>query len=248
MILSAAANEKLQLMQIDVKTAFLYGELDEEIYMRQPDGFDDNSGRVCRVNKSLYGLKQALRCWNKKFTAFLRSFGLVASNADSCVFISRKEKKVIILAIYIDDGLLAVSDTSYAEEFIGRLCDEFRVTVQKLSYFLGLEIALHNDGSMYLHQKSYTHKILAKFGMAECNAVSVPMEPHSIVTSLDHPQDFKVAGNVPYRELVGSLMYLATNSRPGIAFAVSYVSQHMENSSMIHWNVLKRVLKYLKGT
>lgn len=93
MILSIATKENLKLNQVDVKTAFLYGNLDEEIYMNQPVGFNDGSGRVCRLDKSIYGLKQASRCWNKKFTSFLRSYGLVASEAYPCVFISRKKEK-----------------------------------------------------------------------------------------------------------------------------------------------------------
>lgn len=90
--------------QFDVKTAFLNGELEEEIYMRQPIGFDDKSGRVCRLKRSLYGLKQASRVWNKKFTDFLQSFGLKISKADPCVFIGKDGDKNIYLAIYIDDG------------------------------------------------------------------------------------------------------------------------------------------------
>lgn len=98
-----------------------------------------------------------------------------------------------------------------------------------------------------MHQEGYARRILMKFGMNECNPVSVPMEPHQIAVTIDHPQGFKQPGNVPYRELVGSL-YLATNTRPDIAYALSYASQHMENPSVMHWNALKRILRYLEGT
>lgn len=246
MILSIAAKENLKLKQVDVKTAFLYGSLDEEIYMKQPMGFNDGSGRVCRIDKSIYGLKQASRCWNKKFTSFLRSYGLVASEADPCVFISRKEEKVIILAIYIDDGLLAVSDESCMNDFMDRMCEEFQFTIK--DFFLGIEIVTNGNGTIQMHQEGYAKRILMKFGMDECNPVSIPMDPHQIATTFDHPQEVKQAGNVPYRELIGSLMYLATNSRPDIAYALSYASQHIENPSMMHWNALKRILRYLKGT
>lgn len=215
--------------------------------MAQPDGFNDNSGRVCRLNKSLYGLKQYSRCWNKKFTAFVRSFGLVASKADNCVFISKKDKEVIILATYIDDGLLAVSDERYAREFVGRLCEEFLTIIQDLSYFLGLEIALKDDGSICLHQETYARKILERFGMVEYNPVSVPIDPQGIITS-SNLRDSKLASDVPYREIAGSLLYLSTNSRLDIAYAVSYVSQHMTNPTVTHWSVLKRILRYIKET
>lgn len=133
-------------------------------------------------------------------------------------------------------------------DFMDRMCEEFQFTVKDLNFFLGIEITVRDNGTIQMHQEGYARRILMKFGMDECNPVSVPMEPHQITTTFDHPQDFKQAGNVPYRELVGSLMYLATNSRPDIAFALSYASQHMENPSMMHWNALKRILRYLKGT
>lgn len=106
-IIAVATAEKMFFRQFDVKTAFLNGELEEEIYMKQPIGFDDNSGKVCRLKRSLYGLKQASRVWNKRFTEFLRSFGLEMSEADPCVFIGKNNGKNIYLAIYIDDGMIA---------------------------------------------------------------------------------------------------------------------------------------------
>lgn len=197
--------------------------------------------------KSLYGLKQASRCWNKKFTNLLKSFDLVASKADPCVFIKRNNNKVIILAIYIDDGLIAVSDESDAGDLIERLSKEFYVSFRELSYFLGLKITTDSRGSIYLHQEGYARKILDKFGMSDCNPISVPMDPQNIITSLN-PQEFKPADNVPYRQLVGSLMYLAIGSRPDIAFALSCLSQYLEKPEMSHWNALKRILRYIKGT
>lgn len=131
-ILSLAASEHLTLKQIDddcVPLVPLWRISRRNIlYMRQPDEFDDGTGRVFRLNKSLYFLKQASRCWNKKFTSFLCSFGLVASQVDSCVLISRRDNQVIVLAIYIDDGLLAFSNQSYATQFIEHMCQEFQIT------------------------------------------------------------------------------------------------------------------------
>lgn len=248
MILAYAATEKLILKQFDVKTAFLYGELDEEIFMKQPVGYNDNSGRVCRLNRSLYGLKQASRCWNMKFVSFLRNFGLLASKADPCVFIARNDGKVIILAIWTDDGLIAVSDESDADRLDRALQQKFHVKFHELTYFLGLEIEKNVDGSIRMHQEGYARKILNKFKMNECNPVFVPMDPNTMAKSMDQSKEFMSARDMPYRELVGSLMYLAIATRPDISFALSYVSQHLENPSIVHWNALKRILRYIKGT
>lgn len=246
MILATAANEKLILKQFDIKTAFLYGELDEEIYMKQPVGFNDNSGKVCRLHRSLYGLKQASRCWNKKFTDFLHSFGLSASKADPCVFIARKDQKVMILAIWTDDGMIAVSNEADAIRLDFALQQKFHVKFHTLDYFLGMEIGKKSDGSIHVHQGGYARKILEKFRMDECHPVSVPMDPNSFANTSD--EDIMPARNVPYRELVGSLMYLAIATRPDISFSLSYASQYLENPSVAHWNALKRILKYVKGT
>lgn len=110
LICSMAALENLQLSQFDVKTAFLYGQLTEETYMKQPVGYEDGSKRVCLLRKSLYGLKQASRTWNEKFTKFLKAYELDVSSADPCVFISNKNGKKIVLGLFIDDGLIAATD------------------------------------------------------------------------------------------------------------------------------------------
>lgn len=198
--------------QFDVKTAFLTGELEEEIYMRQPIGFDDKSGRVCRLKRSLYGLKQASRVWNKKFTDFLQSFGLKISKADPCVFIGKDGDKNIYLAIYIDDGIIASHDEHFIENLLYWMNKEFQTTTCELQYFLGLEIQRRNDGSVFVHQEAYVKRLLNKFGMSNCHPVSTPADQHSQISPLSHPNECKKAGNVPYREAVGSLMYLVTGS------------------------------------
>lgn len=109
-ILALAASKQMKLQQFDVKTAFLNGDLEEDVYMSQPIGFDDGSGRVCKLSKSLYGLKQASRCWNKKFTSFICKFNFVASESDSCVFVCNGKHGMMILAIYVDDGLIAAEN------------------------------------------------------------------------------------------------------------------------------------------
>lgn len=116
-ILAVAVAEKMDLAQFDVETAFLNGDLNADIYMKQPEGYEDGSEKVCKLNKALYGLKQSARCWNTKFTQCLKRFNLTASNADPCVFINREGGDTLILAVYIGDGFVASTNPKRTEAF-----------------------------------------------------------------------------------------------------------------------------------
>lgn len=124
-LLSIAAANKMILKQFDVKTAFLYGELKEDVYMHQPIGFDDNTDRVCKLRKSLFGLKQASRCWNHKFKSFIEKFGFVACQSDPCVFVKSDGDDIVILALYVDDGLVTGNNTQSIDLVIHHLRNEF---------------------------------------------------------------------------------------------------------------------------
>lgn len=249
MILAVAASEKLYLRQFDIKTAFLNGDLSEEIFMNQPDGFEDSTGRVCRLNRSLYGLKQASRCWNKKFSSFLKTFKLVQSESDSCVFINSEKSSKIILAIYIDDGLVAAANKEDIELLLNYLKKEFEITSGPLDCFLGLEIKRFADGAIHVNQSGYARRILAKFRMEECNPLSIPADPHHSMSADDHPAGSSTTKmKFPYREAVGSLMYLATATRPDIAFAISNASRYLEKPEPNHWGAVKRIFRYVQGT
>lgn len=243
-ILALAASKRMKLQQFDVKTAFLNGDLEENVYMSQPIGYDDNSGRVCKLSKSLYGLKQASRCWNKKFTSFITKFDFKASESDSCVFVCNGEKGMMVLAIYVDDGLIAAENEEAILPVIEHLREEFEVKVFEAKCFLGLEINQGSDGSIYVNQHAYAQKVLERFNMNNSNPVAIPSE------NTQNLSDFEGDGNVdfPYREAVGSLMYLAVATRPDISFAVGNVSRYLENPAEAHVNAVKRILKYIKGT
>lgn len=145
-----AANENLRVAQFDVKTAFLYSFLEEDIFMKQPDGFDDGSGRACRLLKRLYGLKQAPRCWNKKITEFLKSYDLKESEADPCLFINKDQMLFVVL--FVDDGLVVARVEDYAETFLHRLQEAFKVTIESANCFLGMEIHKVKDG-IFINQQ-----------------------------------------------------------------------------------------------
>lgn len=243
-ILSIAASNGYRLKNFDVKTAFLYGELDEEIYMLQPKGYDDGLGKVCRLQRSLYGLKQASRCWNQKFTGFLKNFKFKMCDSDPCVFVHHKGNDVIILAIYIDDGLVAASSERLIKPLLEYLQSEFEIKVFETKQFLGLEVEQRESGEILLHQHGYACRVLEKFRIIDCNSVATPSDQHQKLASVDYPK----RESFPYREAIGSLMYLAVATRPDISFAVNYASRFMEKPAEVHVNAVKRILKYLKAT
>lgn len=254
-VISVAASENMTLLQFDVSTAFLYGELKEEIYMKQPDGFDDGSGRVCRLRKSLYGLKQAPRCWNKRFGDFLRNRGFEQSEADPCVFVRHRGEHRVIIALYVDDGLVAATSKEEAKALIDELTSEFKIKAKEASYFLGLEINRSSDG-IKVSQGSYTRKLLERFGMNECRPISTPIlaeNAKSGKAALQDGNSDKDADSVnekqfSYRSAVGGLLYLSTGCRPDIAYAVSVVSRSLENPTSDDFIKVKRIFRYLQGT
>ena len=140
MIIAIAAIFKMKINNFDVKTAFLYGNLQEEIYTNQPKGFSDNTGRVCRLIKSIYGLKQSPRCWNQKFTNFLMNFSLKQSDADQCVFYKIDGNEKIIIAIFVDDGLVASTSKQKISDLLNYSEKEFEITVNNFKLFLGIQM------------------------------------------------------------------------------------------------------------
>jgi len=212
--------------------------------MYQPEGFNDNTARVCKLLKSLYGLKQASRCWIQHFTSFLKSFGFSRSTADPCFYIFKNELGKILLAFYVDDGLLAATNELLIEEFFLELEKQFKITETKnVTSFLGVEILKLPDGSIFINQGKFIGKILERFNMNNANVVSTPID-----TGWDLSGPCKIEKEIPYREAVGNLLYVQVISRPDISFAVNIASRALENPSVAHWSLVKRIMRYLKGT
>lgn len=169
--LAIVATKNLELMQFDVQTAFLYGKLDETIFMGLPEGLDvENEARgnvndvVCKLERSLYGLKQAPRYWNKRFTRFLNEFKFKECEADRCVFVGQFESEVVYLALFVDDGLVAANTKETLDFIVNKLSDTFRITVGDLDVFVGLQILRNKkEKSLIIHQSAYTRKIIDRF-------------------------------------------------------------------------------------
>jgi len=214
--------------------------------MKQPKGYEDGTHLVYKLQRSLYGLKQAPRYWNKKFKNMLMNFDLKETKADPCVFVSNKNNQLLIVAIFVDDGLIAATNNQLVDIMVKYLKDNFETKEGKLDHFLGIEIDQRPDGSIFIHQSSYCKRILERFNMEETKVLHIPTDPqHSLDPNLLGSLE---AGEVPYREAVGSLLYLSQITRPDITFAVNLVSRYLEKPLTIHWNAVKRIFKYLKGT
>lgn len=240
-VLSFGVMNKMDITTFDVKTAFLNGDLEEDIWMEEPEGFASSNGTmVCHLKKSLYGLKQAPRSWKKKLSSVLHQFGLQATRSDPCLYVSKDSS--LILACYVDDGLVLSKNPVERDRFLEALKRKFKITVGDTSSFVGLQIVRRGD-QLFIHQKNYCLRVLERFKMLDSNAVGSPSESHVKLTkNLDDCE-----GDLPFQELVGSLMYLAIISRPDIAYAVNTLSQFMSNFNRSHWSAGKRILRYLVG-
>ena len=247
-VLSIAAFHDMEMKQFDIKTAFLNGTLEETVFMKQPQAYDDGSGRVCLLKKSLYGLKQAPRNWNHCFDLFAREEGFIPTVQDVCIYVKKSEKELMIMSLYVDDGLLCSTSASLLDQFMVKLKARFEITVNDPKVYVGMEI--HRDRkkrTISISQSGYVNRVLEKFGMEDCRPVACPLDP-SLKLVESTPAEAEEAESIPYLEAIGCLTYLSTISRPDISFAVSKLASFNKNPSVTHWNQAKRVIRYLKGT
>lgn len=204
----------LKMIQLDIKTAFLYEALDEEINMEQPEGFIQarKETEVCRLVKSIYGLKQAPRAWDKKFNDFLLKFILVRSTADPCLYFRRQEEEMTIVAIFVDDGLVCSSKKEHLTNILEHLSTTFKMRSFPASRFVGLDISRERSKrQLYISQSHFIKKLLEKFNMDQCHPKSVPADPNSRLETFAVPkneEESTVMEAVPYREAVGGLLYV----------------------------------------
>jgi len=255
-LLAIVAACDLELEQMDVKTAFLHGNLEEDIWMEQPPGFavKNRSDMVCKLNKSLYGLKQSPRQWYKRFDSFITSVGFHRSNFDSCVYVKPLfDNTYVYLLLYVDDILIAAKNIDLIQELKDTLKSEFEMKdLGPAGKILGMEIQRdRTSGKLFLNQSKYIEKILSRFGMASCKAISTPYDRNLRLSSAMCPQSDAEKldmQRVPYAQAVGSLMYAMVCTRPDLAYPLSVVSRFMSNPGREHWKAVKRIFRYLKGT
>lgn len=251
-LLAKAANEDLDMIQFDVRTAFLYGELKENIWIELPQGPWKDEDRVVKLAKSLYGLKQSPHCWNEKFNSTLKNFNMKQSDVDDCIYIGEMDKQKIYLALYVDDGLLISKSNEVLKGFIVKLKQCFEISVSVPHYFVGMEIERDRQKkTLRIHQETYVRKIMEKFGMNEAKGIAIPVDPHVRLSKKMSPsseEEKETVKNKPYRELIGSLQFAVNVTRFDIAFGVNVLSRFLENPGYEHWKAALRILQYLKDT
>ena len=246
-LMQVAVQEDLTLHQMDVKTAYLHAPIDCEVYMEQPEGFEIKSKTgehlVCKLNKSLYGLKQSGRNWNMLLHDHLTENGFVQNDADHCVYSRKSEKEKVILLVWVDDLIIAASNNTLLSDVKEMLKSRFKMKdMGPLKHFLGIDFR-QSEGEIKMTQKRHVEKILAKFGMSECKPRSTPCEQ-----KLNFDSEGEVIDSTGYREIVGSLIYIMTCTRPDLSWVVSKLSQYLAEPKQQHWATAKHILRYLKGT
>lgn len=245
-LLALAVTNGYKVDQMDAVTAFLQGDLPESVYMEQAEHFADGTDRVCKLQKAIYGLKQAGRQWNVKLDAALRKYGLKKSTADPCIYYSSDLN--IILAIYVDDILIFHRNANDLTNIKAFLNSEFRMKdLGKAKSVLGMRINQH-EGGIDLDQITYVNDILNRFGMTECKPIGTPSDIGTKLSISTINDDNDITGKVQYREAVGSLIHLANCTRPDIAFAVNDASRFNSRHASEHWQAVKRIFRYLRGT
>ena len=163
--------------QFDIKTAFLYGSLDETIYMNQPPGFEDGTKKVAKLQRSIYGLKQSSRAFNSKLCSVLKSLNMTQSKADACLFYRHENKNnLILLATYVDDALVISTDEHSLNKLLKQISNIFEITVAPLTRFLGLQISIDKEHNVCVNQTKYIKSILQRFQMDACRPISVPAD------------------------------------------------------------------------
>ncbi|KAK2367888.1 putative mitochondrial protein [Trifolium repens] len=246
LLLSYAINHGITLYQMDVKSAFLNGFITEEVYVKQPLGFEDlkNPEYVFKLKKSLYGLKQAPRAWYERLSNFLLEYGFQKGQVDNTLFRKTTKKDILIIQIYVDDIIFGSTNASLCKSFSKLMQEEFEMSMMgELKFFLGIQINQGEDGT-YIHQTKYTKVLLKMFNLEDCKPMTTPMHPTS---SLNKEEIGSKVDQKLYRGMIGSLLYL-TASRPDILYSVCLCARFQSDPREPHLTAVKRIFRYLKGT
>ncbi|GKE14175.1 putative ribonuclease H-like domain-containing protein [Tanacetum coccineum] len=245
LFLAYASFKDFVVYQMDVKSAFLYGKIEEEVYVYQPPGFEDPDfpDRVYKVEKALYGLHQAPKAWYETLSTYLLDNGFQRGKIDKTLFIRRDKGDILLVQVYVDDIIFGSTKKSLCTEFEKMMHKKFQMSsMGELTFFLGLQVKQKEDG-IFISQDKYVTEILKKFGFSDVKTASTPMETHK---PLLKDADGEDVDEHLYRSMIGSLMYL-TSSRPDIMFAVCACARFQVNPKVSHLHVVKRIFRYLKG-
>ncbi|KAJ9544400.1 hypothetical protein OSB04_024107 [Centaurea solstitialis] len=246
MFLAYAAYKDFTVFQMDVKTAFLYGHLKEEVYVAQPEGFVDKEhpDYVYVLDKALYGLKQAPRAWYEELSKHLLSKGFKKGSVDSTLFLMKEGEHIVVIQIYVDDIIFGSTSRELCKKFETVMTEEFKMSMMgEINFFLGLQVRQFSDG-IFINQSKYIFDLLKKYDMSGCHSIGTPMATGNSIGPDHEGKDVDLR---TYRSMVGSLMYL-TASRPDIMFATCVCARYQAKPKESHLAAVKRIFRYLKGT
>ena len=254
-LLAIAAYHDYEIWQMDVKTAFLNGNLLEDVYMTQPEGFVDpkDAGKVCKLQKSIYGLKQASRSWNLRFDDAVKEFGFIKNEDEPCVYKKVSGSTVVFLVLYVDDILLMGNDIPTLQSVKTWLGSCFSMKdLGEATYVLGIRI--YRDRSkrlLGLSQSTYIDKVLKRFSMEESKRGFLPMAHGVSLSKAQCPstqEERDRMNRIPYASAIGSIMYAMLCTRPDVSYALSMTSRYQSDPGESHWIAVKNILKYLRRT
>ena len=246
LIIALAASHGWEVHHLDVKTAFLHGDLKEEVYVKQPEGFEvkGSEEKVYRLSKALYGLKQAPRAWNYKLNKILRELRFTRCSKEASLYQKKQNEDTLVVAVYVDDLLVTGSNLVMIYEFKNEMAAKFEMSdLRELTYYLGIEVLQHKDG-ITLRQERYAEKILVETGMDGCNSTHVPMDMN---LRLSRSVEEQGVDEKKYRRSIGCLQYLI-HTRPDLSYGIGVLSRYMLDRKVSHDAALKQVLRYLRGT
>ncbi|GJU25242.1 putative ribonuclease H-like domain-containing protein [Tanacetum coccineum] len=245
LFLAYASFMGLIVYQIDVNSAFLYGTIEDEVYVCQPPGFEDPQfpDKVYKVEKALYGLHQAPRAWYETLSTYLLENGYRRGTIDKTLFIKKDRSDILLVQVYIDDIIFGSTKKSLCVEFEQMMHKRVQMSsIGELTFFLGLQVQQKEDG-IFISQDKYVADILKKFNFVTVKTTSTPMEPNKALVKDEEAEDVDVH---LYRSMIGSLMYL-TASRPDITFVVCASARFQVTPKISHLHAVKRIFRYLKG-
>jgi hypothetical protein len=254
LLLALAALEDWEIHQMDVKSAFLNGVLDEEIYMEQPQGFivTGQETKVCRLKKAIYGLKQASRAWNLQFHGVLISLGFKRMHADAGIYVCHQHGGVglLVVVLYVDDITIMGSSLEDVRQLKSSLSSRYEMTdLGEIQSYLGMRISRDRSRKrLEIDQSGYIKDVLDRFGMADANPHPTPLPAGADAHLVKFSTQAASADIKHYQSLIGSLLYVQIGTRPDISFAVSRLAQYAANPSPQHLRLATYVLSYLVGT
>ncbi|GJW85674.1 ribonuclease H-like domain, reverse transcriptase, RNA-dependent DNA polymerase [Tanacetum coccineum] len=246
LLLAIAATNKWEVHHLDVKSAFLHGDLKEEVYVTQPEGFtkEQDKGKVYRLIKALYGLRQAPRAWNIKLDNTLKSLDFKKCALEQAIYTKTSKDSTLLIGVYVDDLIITGAPKKEIDKFKAQMKEKFEMSdLGLLAYYLGIEVTQAN-GDISIKQSAYASKILKEAGMIDCNETLIPMDPGTRLTKIT---EGTMVDSTEYRSIIGCLRYLL-HTRPDLSYSVGLLSRFMQEPKEQHMKAIRQVLRYVKGT